>query len=120
MNLGLTRDQAGWLAGNGGKSAGADALHRFLWAAAALAFRPPLRTATSRLVDIYLPVAGLSVNALVIIGLGGVVGLLSGMVGVGGGFLTTPILIFYGFPPAVGVASSTKHIMWMLVCGFVA
>ena len=42
--------------------------------------------------DIYLPIAGLSVNALVIVGLGGLVGLLTGMVGVGGGFLTTPIL----------------------------
>ena len=50
--------------------------------------------------DIYLPIAGLSVNALVIVGLGGLVGLLTGMVGVGGGFLTTPILIFYGIPPA--------------------
>ena len=49
--------------------------------------------------DIYLPIAGLSVNALVIVGLGGLVGLLSGMFGVGGGFLTTPILIFYGIPP---------------------
>ena len=49
--------------------------------------------------DIYLPIAGLSVNALVIVGLGGLVGLLTGMVGVGGGFLTTPILIFYGIPP---------------------
>ena len=47
-----------------------------------------------RPMDIYLPIAGLSVNALVIIGLGGLVGLLTGMVGVGGGFLTTPILIF--------------------------
>ncbi|TFI58923.1 sulfite exporter TauE/SafE family protein [Sphingomonas parva] len=60
--------------------------------------------------DIYLPVAGLSVNALVIIALGGVVGLLSGMIGVGGGFLTTPILIFYGIPPAVAVASATTQI----------
>ena len=49
--------------------------------------------------DIYLPIAGMSVNALLIIALGGVVGLLSGMFGVGGGFLTTPLLIFYGIPP---------------------
>lgn len=48
--------------------------------------------------DLLLPIANLSVNALVIIGLGGVVGLLSGMFGVGGGFLTTPLLIFYGIP----------------------
>ena len=45
---------------------------------------------------LYLPIAGLSVNALVIVLLGGAVGILSGMFGVGGGFLTTPLLIFYG------------------------
>jgi uncharacterized membrane protein YfcA len=71
-------------------------------------------------VDIYLPIAGLSVNALVIIALGGVVGLLSGMVGVGGGFLTTPILIFYGIPPAVAVASSTTQITGTSVSGMLA
>jgi len=52
--------------------------------------------------DIYLPIAGMSVNALLIIALGALVGLLSGMFGVGGGFLTTPLLIFYGIPPTVG------------------
>jgi uncharacterized protein len=71
-------------------------------------------------VDIYLPVAGLSVNILVIVGLGAVVGLLSGMVGVGGGFLTTPILIFYGIPPAVAVASSTTQITGTSVSGVMA
>jgi uncharacterized membrane protein YfcA len=71
-------------------------------------------------VDIYLPVAGLSVNALMIIALGGIVGLLSGMVGVGGGFLTTPILIFYGIPPAVAVASSTTQITGTSVSGMLA
>ncbi len=70
--------------------------------------------------DIYLPVAGLSVNALVIIGLGGVVGLLTGMVGVGGGFLTTPILIFYGIPPAVAVASAATQITGTSVSGVMA
>ena len=60
--------------------------------------------------DLYLPIAGLSVNVLVIVGLGGIVGLLSGMFGVGGGFLTTPLLIFYGIPPAVAVASSATQI----------
>ena len=54
--------------------------------------------------DIYLPIANLSVNALFIILLGGGVGVLSGMFGVGGGFLTTPLLIFYGIPPAVAAA----------------
>jgi hypothetical protein len=70
--------------------------------------------------DIYLPIAGLSVNALVIIGLGGVVGLLTGMVGVGGGFLTTPILIFYGIPPAVAVASTASQITGTSISGVLA
>src|SRR4051812_21657464 len=70
--------------------------------------------------DVYLPIAGLSVNALVIIALGGVVGLLTGMVGVGGGFLTTPILIFYGIPPAVAVASATTQITGTSVSGVLA
>ena len=60
--------------------------------------------------DIYLPIANLSVNALVIIGLGGLVGLLSGMFGVGGGFLTTPLLIFYGIPPTVAAASAATQV----------
>jgi uncharacterized membrane protein YfcA len=70
--------------------------------------------------DIYLPIAGISVNALVIVGLGGLVGLLTGMVGVGGGFLTTPILIFYGIPPAVAVASATTQITGTSVSGVLA
>jgi uncharacterized membrane protein YfcA len=70
--------------------------------------------------DIYLPIAGLSVNALVIIALGGVVGLLTGMVGVGGGFLTTPILIFYGIPPTVAVASAATQITGTSVSGMLA
>jgi uncharacterized membrane protein YfcA len=70
--------------------------------------------------DIYLPIAGLSVNALMIIGLGGIVGLLTGMLGVGGGFLTTPILIFYGIPPAVAVASATTQITGTSVSGVIA
>jgi uncharacterized membrane protein YfcA len=71
-------------------------------------------------VDVYLPVAGLSVNALMVIALGGVVGLLTGMVGVGGGFLTTPILIFYGIPPSVAVASSATQITGTSVSGLLA
>ncbi|HMJ92691.1 MAG TPA: sulfite exporter TauE/SafE family protein [Allosphingosinicella sp.] len=70
--------------------------------------------------DVYLPVAGISVNALVIIALGGVVGLLTGMIGVGGGFLTTPILIFYGIPPPVAVASATTQITGTSVSGVLA
>ncbi|MGQ0559251.1 MAG: sulfite exporter TauE/SafE family protein [Sphingosinicella sp.] len=70
--------------------------------------------------DIYLPVAGLSVNALVIVALGGLAGLLTGMVGVGGGFLTSPILIFYGIPPPVAVASAATQITGTSVSGALA
>ncbi len=70
--------------------------------------------------NLYLPIAGLSVNIFVIVGLGGLVGLLSGMFGVGGGFLTTPLLIFYGIPPAVAVASSAPQIMGASVSGVLA
>ena len=70
--------------------------------------------------DIYLPIAGLSVNALLIVALGGLVGILSGMFGVGGGFLTTPLLIFYGIPPAVAVASATTQITGSSVTGVFA
>lgn len=69
---------------------------------------------------LYLPIAGLSVNALVIVVLGGAVGMLSGMFGVGGGFLTTPLLIFYGVPPAVAVASSATQITGASVSGVLA
>ena len=69
---------------------------------------------------LYLPIAGLSVNALVIVLLGGAVGILSGMFGVGGGFLTTPLLIFYGVPPAVAVASSATQITGASVSGLIA
>ena len=67
--------------------------------------------------DIYLPIAGQSVNAAFIVILGFVVGLLSGMFGVGGGFLTTPLLIFYGIPPTVAVASATTQITGASVSG---
>lgn len=70
--------------------------------------------------DIYLPIAEMSVNALVIILLGGGVGFMSGMFGVGGGFLTTPLLIFYGIPPAVAVASSATQITGSSVSGALA
>ena len=70
--------------------------------------------------DLYLPIANLSVNALVIIGLGGVVGLLSGMFGVGGGFLTTPLLIFYGIPPTVAAASAASQVTGASVSGVVS
>jgi uncharacterized membrane protein YfcA len=67
--------------------------------------------------DIYLPIAGLSVNWLLMVALGGLVGVLSGMFGVGGGFLTTPLLIFYGIPPTVAVASATTQITGASVSG---
>ena len=70
--------------------------------------------------DLYLPVANLSVNALVIILLGGGVGFLSGMFGVGGGFLTTPLLIFYGIPPTVAAASAATPVTGASVSGALA
>ncbi len=70
--------------------------------------------------DIYLPIANLSVNALVIVGLGGLVGFLSGMFGVGGGFLTTPLLIFYGIPPTVAAASAATQVTGASVSGMMA
>lgn len=60
--------------------------------------------------EIYLPVAEMSVHWLVIIALGAVVGFVSGMFGVGGGFLLTPLLMFYGIPSAVAVATTLSHI----------
>jgi uncharacterized membrane protein YfcA len=70
--------------------------------------------------DIYLPIAGMAVNALFMIALGALVGILSGMFGVGGGFLTTPLLIFYGIPPTVAVASATTQITGASVSGVFA
>ena len=70
--------------------------------------------------DIYLPIANMSVNALFIVALGGLVGVLSGLFGVGGGFLTTPLLIFYGIPPSVAVASATTQITGASVSGVMA
>ena len=67
--------------------------------------------------DIYLPIAGQSVNALFMVALGFLVGVLSGMFGVGGGFLTTPLLIFYGIPPPVAVASAATQITGASVSG---
>jgi len=70
--------------------------------------------------SLYLPIANLSVNALVIILLGGGVGLLSGMFGVGGGFLTTPLLIVYGIPPTVAAASAASQVTGASVSGVFA
>lgn len=70
--------------------------------------------------QIYLPIANMSVNALIMILLGGGVGMLSGMFGVGGGFLTTPLLIFYGIPPAVAAASAATQVTGASVSGVLA
>jgi uncharacterized protein len=70
--------------------------------------------------DLYLPIAGLSVNPLFIIALGACVGLLSGMFGVGGGFLTTPLLIFYGIPPTIAAASAAAQVTGASVSGVIA
>ena len=70
--------------------------------------------------DLYLPVANMSVNVFVIVALGGMVGILSGMFGVGGGFLTTPLLIFYGIPPTVAAASAATQVTGASVSGMLA
>lgn len=68
--------------------------------------------------QLYLPIANQSVNIIAIVMLGAGVGVLSGMFGVGGGFLTTPLLIFYGIPPTVAVASSATQVTGTSVSGF--
>jgi uncharacterized membrane protein YfcA len=60
--------------------------------------------------DIYLPIAEVSVNAPLLVALGALVGFISGMFGIGGGFLMTPVLVFLGIPPAVAVASMSNHV----------
>lgn len=70
--------------------------------------------------SIYLPIAELSVNVFVLFGMGIAVGFLSGMFGVGGGFLMTPLLIFYNIPPAVAVATGTNQIVASSVSGALA
>ena len=70
--------------------------------------------------NIYLPIAEMSVNIFLILGLGGVTGVLSGMFGVGGGFLLTPFLMFIGVSPAVSVATSANQIIASSVSGFLA
>lgn len=70
--------------------------------------------------DVYLPIANLSVNGLVIVCLGALTGVLSGMFGVGGGFLTTPLLIFYGVPPTVAAASAASQVTGASVSGVFA
>jgi uncharacterized membrane protein YfcA len=70
--------------------------------------------------QIYLPIAEMSVNAFLLLGLGGGIGFLSGLFGVGGGFLTTPALIFIGIPPAVAVASGANQLVATSITGVIA
>ena len=70
--------------------------------------------------DIYLPIAEMSVNVFLLIGMGAAVGFLSGMFGVGGGFLMTPLLIFIGVPPPVAVGSEANQIAATSVSGVLA
>lgn len=70
--------------------------------------------------QIYLPIAEVSVNAFVLLGLGGLVGILSGMFGVGGGFLMTPLMFFIGIPPAVAVATGANQIVASSFSGVLA
>ena len=67
--------------------------------------------------EVFLPIAEVSVNILAIISLSGIVGILSGLFGVGGGFLMTPFLIFLGVPPAYAVANEANNILATSVSG---
>jgi uncharacterized protein len=70
--------------------------------------------------QIYLPIAEVSLNIVVLLAIGGGVGLLSGLFGVGGGFLMTPLLIFIGVPPAVAVATQSNQVVAASVSGVLA
>ncbi len=70
--------------------------------------------------ELYLPIAGNSVNFAAVFGLGGAVGLLSGIFGVGGGFLMTPLLIMMGIPPTVAAASDSNQIVGASTSGTLA
>ena len=61
--------------------------------------------------NIYLPIADMSINFFLVIGIGGMVGFLSGLFGVGGGFLLTPLMMMIGIPPAVAAASDSNQIV---------
>ena len=68
--------------------------------------------------EIYLPIAEISQNIFFLLSIGFVAGILSGMFGVGGGFMTTPILILGGVPPAIAVGSEANHIVGSSLTGF--
>ena len=70
--------------------------------------------------EIYLPIAEMSVHWLIVLGMGAAIGFLSGLFGVGGGFLLTPLLIFYGVPAEVAVATTASHITASSISGALA
>ncbi len=70
--------------------------------------------------QVYLPIAEVSVNIFVLLGLGAMVGVLSGMFGVGGGFILTPLLFFVGIPPTVAVATGANQIVASSFSGVLA
>ncbi|MBT6510973.1 MAG: sulfite exporter TauE/SafE family protein [Alphaproteobacteria bacterium] len=70
--------------------------------------------------QIYLPIAEMSVDIFLLLGMGGAVGFLSGLFGVGGGFLMTPLLIFIGVPPPIAVGSEVNQVVAASVSGFMA
>lgn len=82
--------------------------------------RRPARLPWLVIMYIYLPIAEVSMHIGIIIGLGGGVGFLSGLFGVGGGFLMTPLLIFFGIPPAVAVSTEANQIVASSVSGVLA
>ena len=70
--------------------------------------------------EIYLPIAQMSVDPVVVLAMGALVGLLSGLLGIGGGFLMTPLMIFIGIPPAVSVATQSNQLVAASVSGVIA
>src|ERR1700726_113075 len=84
---------------------------------------PPLRDRSNRRtisVQIYLPIADLPVNIFLVLAMGLAVGFISGLFGIGGGFLMTPLLIFIGISPGVAVATVSTHIAASSFSGAVA
>jgi uncharacterized protein len=82
---------------------------------------PRRRAASGKLtLQIYLPIAELPVSIFLVLGLGAAVGFISGMFGVGGGFLMTPLLIFIGIPPAIAVATESAQIAASSMTGAIA
>jgi len=79
-----------------------------------------IRRDWTHIMQVYLPIAEISVNLYLLLGLGGIVGFLSGMFGVGGGFLMTPMLMMIGIPPAVAVATEANQIVASSVSGAIA